>query len=311
MSEQLVKEIWAGRTGSFTAKGVRDYQRIWEVVTVNQKLGPQAAVALVGISLGDTYTNSGGTETDSGSTCQSIDPVNDSAAPYYWKITYKYSTHGDVDKGLSPGSGKPGEQQSGETQPGQGQGGNPTDEGVKVTYSFQLKAKTIEKDLDGVPILNTAGDKFDPGATQDIVYTVASCRKKVPTFDTNNIPNLIGKVNAEPWRGCPPGWAKIVGINAENGRENNVDYVMLTVDVIMAPEDDATGFEFIRPLDAGYRQIINGKRVAIIDRSNGQKPNGPVPLNGFGVPITIAGVGQEFYHTYRVARATSFAGLGL
>jgi hypothetical protein len=85
------KEIHEGRRGSVNEKGVREYTRMFQVITDS----PTTSIAEVGDAfgmprIGDFYVT--GTESDEGATLRRILPNQNPEAPEWWTVTCEYSS---------------------------------------------------------------------------------------------------------------------------------------------------------------------------------------------------------------------------
>lgn len=126
---------------------------------------------------------------------------------------------------------------------------------------------------------NSAGDPVD-GLEEEasmIKLTYTNTQVLNPNFAELN--RYTNRCNSEAFLGAQTYQVRMIGWNAEYDQKNNVWSV--SVEFMYAPD----GWQ-IKYFDAGYNEIIDGNRVAIVDKA-GNPVSKPVPLNGQGQAQTI------------------------
>jgi hypothetical protein len=92
--------------------------------------------------------------------------------------------------------------------------GDPTHQPVR----FEIEQITVEVPLyaalDGNPIVNAAGDPFDPPLTDEVTEFLVTCYRNEETIDIFSLLSLTGKgqVNAAPWNGFPAKTVKVLPV---------------------------------------------------------------------------------------------------
>ena len=128
---------------------------------------------------------------------------------------------------------------------------------------------------------NSAGDPVD-GLEEEcalVKATYTNTQVRNPVFA--QLLRYTNVCNAGPFLGAPEYTVRMVGYNAEYDQRNNVWSV--SVEFLYKPD----GWQ-IRYFDAGYNEIVDGKRRVITDLA-GNPVSKPVPLDGAGRAQTING----------------------
>lgn len=128
---------------------------------------------------------------------------------------------------------------------------------------------------------NSAGDPVD-GLEEEcavVKLTYTNTRVVFPVF--TQLMLYTNVCNDAPFLGAAPYTVRMVGYNAEYDQRNNIWSV--SVEFVYNPD----GWQ-IKYFDAGYNEIVDGKRRAILDLA-GNPVSKPVPLNGGGQAQTING----------------------
>lgn len=126
---------------------------------------------------------------------------------------------------------------------------------------------------------NSAGDPVDgleeDGAMVKLTYTNTQVLN--PVF--SELQRYLNRCNDGAFLGGGDYTVRMVGWSAEYDQKNNVWSV--SVEFLYNPD----GWQ-IQYFDAGYNEIVDGERVAILDK-RGNPVSKPVPLNGGGQAQTI------------------------
>lgn len=135
----------------------------------------------------------------------------------------------------------------------------------------------------GKPAINSAGDPVDGLEEESTMlrFTYTNTIAANPNFLM--LLNYTNKVNFGPLSilgiGCSAYTVRCTGFNASYDQKNNVWSV--TVELLYNPK----GWE-IRFYDAGFNEVINGERLAILDK-RGNPVSSPAALNGNGQAATV------------------------
>lgn len=139
----------------------------------------------------------------------------------------------------------------------------------------------------GKTATNSAGDPVD-GLEED--YSLVKLTYTNTQVANPNFFELLGHVNAcndVDFLGGAPYSVRVTGISAEYNQKEGI----WSVSVEFMYKPDGWQIEFF---DAGFNEIIDGKRTAILD-TRGNPVSKPVPLNGAGNANPI---GNEPYTRY-------------
>jgi hypothetical protein len=132
---------------------------------------------------------------------------------------------------------------------------------------------------DGSGAQNSAGDPVD-GLEEEasmIKLTYTNTQVLNPNFAELN--RYTNRCNSAAFLGADAYKVRMIGWNAEYDQKNNVWSV--SAEFMYAPD----GWQ-IKYFDAGYNEIVDGQRRAILDKA-GNPVSKPVPLNGHGRAQTI------------------------
>jgi hypothetical protein len=275
-----------GRSGAASAKGERTYQRTFKVVTDDRKVGAKAVLAAVPVAFRDAYTNglaaaAPGYETDTGAFCQAKNAQCTSPDGRTWTVTVDYAPF----------------------DPNSQQDENPLDEPPQMDWDAADFEEVVEQDVDGNPVINSAGDPFDPPLTRDNSYPILVITRNEATFSPGLAYSYRNKVNAATFFGSGPRTVRcrpIVGkkqYHAAFGTYYQVTYRF---------EFNPDGFDK-NVLNQGLRRKAGTDRKAITTKE-GQPISSPVPLDADGVPLDPTA--DPIYLTFKVNEEADFAAFG-
>jgi len=218
--------------------------------------------------------------------CRSVDPK--AISPTLWRVTASYySPSGGVNE--------------------QGEPVNPLDMPPEVHWGFEQIMQQVDTDLDGNPIVNAAGDPFDPLHEISYARPVLSVTRNEQTFPialARAYAGGRGAVNSDGFRGWPPKTAKCRNISGDDQRAGDIAYCRVTYEIAF----DADGWQ-PKFLDVGFREKKNGEMQEILDE-NGQPVSQPVALNADGT-ATAAGGKVRRTEPFKLHPELSFSALGL
>lgn len=279
-----VEELWEEWEGSIDSRWQRTYTRSWRVQCDSRRDGPVTARSAAGIpALGTSYEVTS-TEKDTGSYVQSITCRCESASANpdhaQWKVTASYGPY-DATAWSQ----------------------NPIEWPLKLSWSWAQYERIIWADVDGNPILNSAGDPFSDPVTIDDSRPVLRVTRNEATFDPALVDLYRDKVNSGAFCGAPAGYVKMAAPTAE-----------------LAFNPDAGGFYYVVTyefhfnrdgwkksiLDQGFAEKVSGKLKPIMNQ--GQKVDEPVPLNGSGARLPVGGT--AVFLEFDVYEEADFSALG-
>lgn len=191
---------------------------------------------------------------------------------------------------------------------------NPLNAPPDRRWSYVERSQEIDVDLDGKPIVNTAGEAFQ-GLTEtvyDPLYTV-SRNEKVAGAAISLIYN--DAVNADPFLGAPPGTAWM-RVEAEEVYTKYLVYCRMTYSVqFRVNERDHAGWK-LRILNQGYnaRPSIGAEPVPVFDRTTNAPMTTPSFLDENGMyikPSALKAGKKAVWLMFRRKRAVPFGPLHL
>jgi len=126
---------------------------------------------------------------------------------------------------------------------------------------------------------NSAGDPVDGLEEESSMVKLTYTNTQVSSPNFSELNRYTNRCNSNAFLGADSYHVRMIGWNAEYDQRNNVWSV--SVEFLFAPD----GWQ-IRYFDAGYNEIVDGQRRAILDKA-GNPVSKPVPLNGQGQAQTI------------------------
>ena len=279
-----VKEVFTqGREAKTGSDWKREYKRVFQVTTISPTVGAATVRNSIGVSIGNPYDTTDGvgtvadewTERDPGSYVNSIMAAQsggDDGDGMNWFVTVSY---GGYDPTVFPE--------------------NPLHRPVTVDWDFAQFQRTVDEDETGTPVVNSAGDYFDPPVETDDSRPVLTLVRNEARFDPMLAMNYKDSTNSDLWFGIfPPRTAKCVNIKPKHILDPNIGwYWEVTYEF---------SFNFI---DTWIRKILNqGMRQLSLDQTKyehimqkGGPITSPVPLdeNGRELPAGTAPYFLEFH----------------
>jgi len=307
-----VNETWAGETGSADNTWLRTYSRVFQVITNSPthsvyEIGSHASIPLLWSLHPD----------DLRCFCDKITPKRLAASREVWEVTCTYTNKVDVDD-----------------EPDQ----NPLTRPWRLSWTSQLFTKVAERgikretinaqgttvspapsgDVEG-PIINSAGDQFDPPVEIEQSNWQLTAKKNIATVPTwlmdyrdslNHADITIAGIL------FPAGTLRINSMAiGEYSYENNVGFYPFEIQIAQRSE------RWMRELlDQGTHEVktvsVSGvatkARLRVVDRK-GQHVTEPVRLNGLGVKLDEdADVEDSIFIRYQVyLKERNYTALGL
>lgn len=190
-----------------------------------------------------------------------------------------------------------------------------------VSYSHVSYEKALTQDFsdEPKPVLNSAGDPFDPPVAYSYVRPKITIRRSSSSFSTSSIA-LIGTSNSgnETIGGVPfgAGECRLLSYAAEKQYWEDpedpgvlIPYYDETIEVETAGADE-TSIDEIEVADMGYRYLDENSKPVRASDQKGSEHVGVVRLDGEGGLISDPADPTE-YKTFRVFKRESWAGLSL
>ena len=177
-----------------------------------------------------------------------------------------------------------------------------------VRWSSRSEQEFVLFDLDGRPIVNSAGLPFDPPSAYNVVIPILEITRNEPLKDGAFVLDWTDTINADPFRGEAPGELLLEEIAALNQFESDLQYSRVTYRFAYKRTVDLNLVEFglttcsrwdTLRLDEGLVervQLITNAEVRTIVRpindGNGKPVTQPHPLNGRGRKLMLDDNGE-------------------
>lgn len=276
MSVVYVEETF-DREGSHDSAWKRTYRRSFVVVTDDEDDGAKTVREGLPVAIGNSFA--AGNDVDEGSFCVLIRTQCVSADGLQWVATCEY---GPYDANEKPA--------------------NPLERPIELSWDGAQFERIADIDADGKPIVNSAGDLFDPPVTIDDSRPILSITRNERYFDPDLADMFRDAVNLDEWFGFPPETVKVAKLVARLTKDQDIGYFYV-VSYEFAINRDG----WVRKiLDQGFREL-NGDGTAtkaIVDKK-GQPLSAASLLNGEGKKLAVGSepVSLEFKTYKRVSFA--------
>lgn len=234
--------------------------------------------------LGDAYPD------NSSAFCSKVVPQQQENSRLYWIVTVTYETPQSQD------------------DTGGGGGGDPTTFDDRIAWGSRTIQVPVEVDVNGLPIINSAGDKFDPPPTKDKYLLEVSISTNQSSYTGIESKNYMGKINDA--NVAFTGWTAAAGtllcasIEAQNKYKNNYEYYEVTYVFVYDPEGWVLSL-----LNVGFNERTQDRNGNLTlkhieredDDGNLVRVPNPVPLYGAG-----SGFEGQAVPASELARSTSY-----
>jgi len=266
MAVLLAVENFESRDGSIDQNYRRTYNRTFRVACDDPRDGPVTILrASVVPRVGDIYSVSP-TEFDTQSFVQSLDFRFLSLTPYGadWQVNVRYGPY-DTQTLTA----------------------NPVEWPVRFSWGAAKYEIPVARDVDGKPIVNSAGEPFAEPTTIDGSRRLLTFTRNelVSAFDPMLAARCADKVNLYPWNGFAPKTVKSEPITTGEAQYSQDVGWWFTVQYSFAVDPDGW---IKRPLDQGYTYLSAvdpTKRFTVRSQGDGQKLDDPALLDGSGYPL--------------------------
>ncbi len=287
MAVSYVKELFEGRRASDSQERRRTYTRVYEVRTTDPNDSGYVAGGASGLPRGgDAHPD------DNAAFVVRNDPAQHSEDPTLWTVTIEYDTQLS-----STAIGRESQQvdSSGETTTNPdspSEGGQRQENPLSRPPVYSVSFETVQEPLLEVytgedatlpgPLLNSAGDPFDPPPMVEKSYPVLTIKKNMVSFTYATLEMYQDSVNSVTWRGFGARKVKVHGISWESAFENGITFWAVTfVFKVRYKTWD------LQILDAGLNELIPAEtdrpaRKRPIVQSRGETPTSPLLLDGSG-----------------------------
>lgn len=155
---------------------------------------------------------------------------------------------------------------------------NPLARPVKISFRAQRWQRPIDRDIDGEPIINSAGDRLINVPPADDSRPVVVISRNLASFDMSTALQYADAVNSDTFLGAAPGKLKIQEMAAEQQTEGDVTFWAFTCTI----EGREDGW-LLKVKDAGlYETGGAGDKPKAITTDQGVDVAQPVFLDGDG-----------------------------
>lgn len=208
MSVTSVSVKHSGRSGSSNSKGERTYETTLLVRTNNALDGQTTILKDPRIPQQLSYYQYNG-GVDRQALVENVTCTQDDQSPMLWEVVVSYSTLAS------------------------GQGNNPEfsksiDLTPKYSWGEYADQKVIDRDIKGKPVVNSAGEMFDPPLTLAIAYPLLRISRAELTFNPLVIMEFKSSINSTQWGSWPAFSAMCVAINANQEVQEGVQFWRVT-----------------------------------------------------------------------------------
>lgn len=299
-----------GRDGTIDYQQ-RSYRRSFQVETSNPYDGPLTVISAVsstqGITIGTPYTM--GTESDPWAVCLKMNATPFGEDQREWIVTVEYGRAPNVAE-------------------------NPLSEPSELDIEGREFEVAIDRDRNGNPLVNSAGDPFDPPVTIEdnrIIVTVARNEATPqyaaanpgyvgPVFNYADLTGMVGKTNQTTFLGYGPRKLKALFPRISREFSPNIGFywkVIYRFEIIDKeyeiddPDNPGTplvigqGHDRVI-LDQGFREKVGSvKKLITLD---GQPLQEPALLDGSGEKLPEGD--SPRYLAFQVLPEHDFAGMG-
>jgi hypothetical protein len=266
----------------------RGYSRVFGVTTNSRSDDARTVMEASGIpSLGTAFPGDGGAVAVRVRPRQ-VEQLPDGGG--YWEVVVDYD-----------------QQQFGGNDPNR-----PDLDPPEVNWTFGQRTVAAVNDFNGRPIVNAAGDPYDPPLERVEYYPVLSITRNELGYNAAFAAGFIGRMNADAFYGWPPRTVLCTNFSGVLQFNRPVLYWRVSYQFDFANFVEYNTWD-PTVLDRGFRayfQHANGEtKAAVLDPATGAPVNEPVPLTatGFVLPTGAAPV----YVTHQIHGLANFGVLGL
>jgi hypothetical protein len=291
-----IREIWSGRVGQVNDEQIREYKRIFRILTDSVFDGPETIIATPGVPKKWSIYREPNGVFDLLARCRAVDAHHDQDDPYQWLVEASYTTRrlGNLARRRTE------LEKPRMASDKQDDSVNPLQRPTIIKYSWVNAQRNPDQDVFGGAIRNSAGQRI-VGLTADDSYVQLQFLRNEMTPNFTLWGMYRRAVNLTPFFGMNPAEAKFMSITADEQFEAEMLYYAVTYTIGYKPIslDNPHGWQK-RVLDQGTAQLdANGKLAPIYDSHN-RVITGMSLLDGNGkrLPDTVpapAAVYLDFY----------------
>lgn len=192
---------------------------------------------------------------------------------------------------------------------------NPLDMPPKISWDTIVCVEPIDQDIDGNPIINSAGEPFDPPITDEIHDRVVRIERNEASWSSTKQEEYQNTVNEHTFMSAQPHEAWMMTLRADKIYSGDYVYYTVYYEIVFRTKTTENAFPWRRRvLDQGFR-VRTGvddqgkpKYENILD-DNGDKITEPISLDGAGAKLAD-GV-DPYWHNFQTKRIVSWSPLNL
>jgi hypothetical protein len=190
--------------------------------------------------------------------------------------------------------------------------GNPADQPIDVSFQWEVFQQPADIAWDPstsafVPVVNSAGDPFDPPVTRDQLRGILRVAWNSLAFDPASFFAHGNKINADVWNGFPALSIKFSPPNMPQRLYSQFlgqNYYRLEAEFAFNPNDGGWN---AKPIDCGYRYNDGSGNLFKIFDHVGQPISQPALLNGSGLVLAPTIPRTYFQLEFQVYDSINFA----
>ena len=190
--------------------------------------------------------------------------------------------------------------------------GNPVNQPVDFGFSWQVFEQPCDVAINPdtgklVPVVNSAGDPFDPGVTKEQLKGVLKVAWNALTFNPASFFALGNCINEDNWNGFDPYTIKFSPPNMPKRLWSQYlgrNYYRLEGEFCFNPND--MGWN-ARPIDRGFRARDGSGNLTKIFDAIGQPVSQPVLLDGNGGILAYASLGNYYEWNFQRYNSITFS----
>lgn len=179
-----------------------------------------------------------------------------------------------------------------------------------VSFSSITTTEKIDSDINGTPLVNSAGDPFS-GITAEISDLTCAISKNISNFDPSSVYTYCNAVNSDTFLGFPAGTAKITSVKATRAVTADTAYFKLAVSVQFRQPFRTSAEEawYARVQNTGKYVIDDdvGRIPATVGENNKTQTNVEVNLDAAGG--RLADGADPIFLTFPRNKTISFSAL--
>lgn len=295
-----VNLLWEGRGGRDGIDRKQRYVRVYEVLTDDPNDDEDIAGGEQARALG-LPGNADVLKPGSNAFVQDIDAKVSSESPLRWLVTVTYdntwSEFGSEGQTIDPNTGLSNYTETGpgahHGKPHQQRDPNPVNWSATYRTSHEQSQEPFTHDLDGNPVVNSAGDPFNPPLMVERSRPVIEITKYLADVNVEWLERFVDSVNLDTWHGRPARYCRMIGLEWESQTVGAFAVWRVTFRIKIkggqwneGANDQGQGWD-IRLLDVGYQEYTDGFKTTkkLIDpkaNNRGVEAPGPWPLDGLG-----------------------------